>query len=578
MSIRRAPNNTREIIEFPGSTDVISTIISPETHDALGDNYLHPTAIDNVNWTSPTYEDLNFKDFVKDVVSLDVFTGEVEPEFSISESGCQICFWVKIRVSIWAQATGWGFCYVIPECREEEPLEIPPPVPPPPNHSPPPVPPPPHGKICCIPRSLHLSGVSQTNYYDDGAFTDYVGNLYYPAGCYVQLISRFTGFLRFSQTSRHTTASSWYKLPSDKDRWEDYIGAITDCTTSSALVTKQQELRQQGYTIFGTYEYISLKYPADEKNPGGSETRFTSVLNYSANWEKCTDGEKPSPPPPPPEDEDMNCCRNQRDNEELLRKIAAAVGVGKFPVSLPTSYLNSISGSTSLGSIPEIQVHQFKNNDAVLGSFPLDIEFEDIDPESGGNQKRKISIENLAEGIAELFALGVKTSVDADNVLEGLLRLIPEVLSTKAAVLIAQSYAKANADFLGYRGNETTWNVPINFKSDLEGAENLKGLFRKSTAKIKVFKNEEKASMLEYLQRLMFAAGLVKEQFLHKDSSELAYSLEDEIAKGGDVSEDFQLSWDRFIELLNTDKTFNRSEGAPRPKAREVPFVNPDPS
>lgn len=540
------------------------TIINPEEHDALDDSYLTPTGIDGLDWASPTYEDLDFYEFLKDAVSGDIFTGELDVEFSVSPDGCQICFWVKLRVSIWKQATGWGFCQTLKKCLE-------PPPPPPPPDWPPGIPKPP-------PLPGYATEVVATSKVD-----------------YQLLISSrcpkgsSSDLSRPSSTYRHTLYLT------GNEAWKIHKRSETLTTRGKCKKGVARTLLQQNnFCTIDLVDSLSgrrvYRWGVDffQGQSGYISGSSGDIRNIDALFGTYPTSFKPIKPPPEPNfppppyfevDNDMKCCRNQRDNEALLRKIAQAVGIKDFPASLPKSYLNNIGGQTRILSIPQMVAHLFLNVDAVLGSFPLDIEIEDIDPETKGQQTRKIEIENLAEGIAELFALSVKTSVDADNILEGLLRLIPEVLSTKAATLIAQSYARANADFLGYKGNEDVQKVPINFKSDLEGAENLTGLFQSEKVDIKVWKNESKESLMDYLQRLMFAAGLVKASLLHNDSSDLTYTLEDEVAQKAAedaASEDFQMTWDRFVELVNTDGVFNRSEGAPRPKAREVPARNLD--
>jgi hypothetical protein len=565
--IRKRPDRSQN----PSRNENIIDLLLGE-HDYLGDeNHLAPTGIDGLDLTSPTYEDLDFGDFIEDALSLDIFTAEAEIEFSISKDGCQVCFWVKLRVSIYQQATGWGACYTRKECRQPpEPPPLPPDYPPG-VPAPPPVPK--KGGLTKLIIKIENRSVSNS-VCPEGKSSD----LSKTPGTYTVTLG-LTGTERWSVKKKSTTLKTEGKCKGGKNKflfqtntgYDLYLSRFDNFETN--FIYKTSIL-----IIQGKWGYIS--------GSSGDIRVYTDVFygSYPIGMESLGDfgddetEDRYNPPPPPPENEDeMSCCRNSRDNEALLRKIAKAVGTQDFPVRLPKNYLNTINGSVTLNSIPQIQAHQFVNNDAVFGSFPLDIEIEDIDPETKGQQTKKIRIENLAEAIAELFVLSVKTSVDADNVLEGLLRLIPEILSVKAAGLITQSYSKANADFLGYRGNEKTHNISMNFETDIDQAANLKGLFKESNTAIKLWKNENKESLVDYLQRLMFAAGLVKAAFLHKDSSELTYSLEDEIANA-EGSEDFKLTWDRFIELLNTNKVFNRSEGSPRPKARAVPFQNPDPS
>jgi hypothetical protein len=203
--------------------------------------------------------------------------------------------------------------------------------------------------------------------------------------------------------------------------------------------------------------------------------------------------------------------------------------------------------------------------DALAGEFPVEIEIKDIDPATEGDQKQKVKLFNIAESLAEMYALTVKNTVNSDVHTNFLIRMVSELIATKNATLITQDYAKANADFLGYEGNPTRRKIPYSF--DVEGRESLDKLLKNSEKEIEGWESKTKDTALEYFHRLMFAAGIIKAVYYRtpRDLDRMMKELERAIDPDGDDAVRDDAAWDAFLNAIN-DPANRFNQNAPKPK------------
>jgi hypothetical protein len=276
----------------------------------------------------------------------------------------------------------------------------------------------------------------------------------------------------------------------------------------------------------------------------------------------------PPPPLPPPfgRDDDRkkrgnnkmccNDCRDSKDNTDALlkelREIRKVLGTGKLETALNaavgigdgsiTALINRIARRIGTESypieVPESLIQGFgdkilkiQNNaeylawltyqiDGLVGQFPIEIQVKDIDPLTAGDQTKKIQLPNIAEAIAEMYGLSLKSTVNQEIELNMLLRLAAEVIATKNGMVVTQDYARANANFLGYKANYKARELDYNF--DFAGA-NLDSRAKEPIVLEKLLKTvkgfvqgwelEDKETVVGFLQKLMFSAGMIKAVF-----------------------------------------------------------------
>ena len=346
-----------------------------------------------------------------------------------------------------------------------------------------------------------------------------------------------------------------------------------------------------------------------------------SIVGYSyitgIFFPPCKDGKNPPPGPPPPIQLDPepnnrerskgknNMCCNEcaeanektdrllRDIKEIKKALGtgqldkalnAAVGIGdgsvtgivnliakrlgtnRYPIEVPESLLTGVGDKVQkVESITDFTYWLTHQLDALIGEFPIDIEIKDIDPLTEGDQKKKVQLPNLAETVAELYGLALKSSVNQEVDQAMLLRLATEVIAVKNGVAITQDYVKANTKFLGYRGNPAARELTYNFdfsSIDLNNKEQtvtIDKILKTTKAYIQGWENEDKDTAQNFFQKLMFSAGIIKAVFFRdkkqvREMGQQAKSmLQDDL--------DNNRRWKEFLQSINSPNSeYNKNQ------------------
>jgi len=258
-----------------------------------------------------------------------------------------------------------------------------------------------------------------------------------------------------------------------------------------------------------------------------------------------------APPPAnqPLPGKDMGCCD---ETLELLEAIYTRLGVDEFPVKAPALLVQENEAESTLENHAQLWEWQARNLDALMGQFPIKIKVKDSDPTTEGNQEVEIKLPNVAETLAELFGLVYQAETNGDLLVEMLLRLIPEVLSTKNAALIGQSYSKANSSALGYKINSKEVEVDYNF--DLEESQSLPRFLRESKKRLTVPQDDSRESIIDIMAKLEFAAGIIKSAFYvaPSETGRLLESIETMIGDEA-LSIPNKEKWRDWLQRMNRD-------------------------
>lgn len=230
-------------------------------------------------------------------------------------------------------------------------------------------------------------------------------------------------------------------------------------------------------------------------------------------------------------------------------------GIHEFPTQVAETMSTYSDGeeTISIYNLSSYIAWFIRQFDMLVGQFPIEIEIEDTDPATKGNQTKKVELPNLSEALAELYGVALTGSTNADLAINFLMRLSAEVIATKNSSLITQDYAKANASFLGYRGNPKQREIDYAFNP--QRLDSLEEFLQNSKASIVGWSEDDKESVVGYLQRLAFSAGIIKAAFMRnsKQINRLANEMKALLAN----PEDEEL-WKKFIaEINNPESTFN---------------------
>lgn len=230
-------------------------------------------------------------------------------------------------------------------------------------------------------------------------------------------------------------------------------------------------------------------------------------------------------------------------------------GLHRLPAKVP-KHLTDDRGSNQQITINDAQSWQewlVGQMDALFGEFPVKIKVKSED----GQQQTDMEFGNLAEAIAELIGLMLATSSDADLAANLALRAAVEASKAGNAALIAQDYAKANAEYLGYRGNEIGRKVKSSFTP---GKRKASEILQPSEQTIPGWKFDGDETLQVALKTLVMASQIIK--------SALSFSASGENDLVGDATRaESQAAADKADETWNQFLTDRRVP----PANRDVP-------
>lgn len=327
-------------------------------------------------------------------------------------------------------------------------------------------------------------------------------------------------------------------------------------------------------------EYIAEALYIKPNNPGRPPRRFAiqEFYHYFFNDGTPFEGQRDGPlipwgpaepisfPPPSKVMARKGCSCDEI--YKMLRVIYRLLGHDVFPVHLPSSLFSYTDGREPLVTNNYIETLMWfiKQFDGLVGQFPIEIEIEDIDPTTQGKQTKKIELPNISEALAETYGLAVESTVNSDIAISFLMRLAAEAIATKNAALITQDYAKANAEYLGYKGNPK--DREVNYAFNPKQLDNLEQILSEQTFKIVGWENKDENSVAVYLAKLMFSAGIIKETFYRNSKTDKLADILNRLTKKGDESSD--ADWQEFLNYINfSDSFLNKEQKYPQPKLRD---------
>lgn len=320
----------------------------------------------------------------------------------------------------------------------------------------------------------------------------------------------------------------------------EQLGAIR----KAQCIAEENEFSKKTYQILGGDDWFpSDKNGAIPKKPKRFDKFDASFRKIAETNFKVTDKER-------------ELAAESRSLPELLNNCFGSLyyrtGIHEFPTQV------SETMSTYSDSEPEISIYNLSNYlawfirqfDLLVGQFPIEIEIEDTDPATKGNQTKKVELPNLSEALAELYGVAITGSTNADLAINFLMRLSSEVIATKNSSLITQDYAKANASFLGYRGNPKQREIDYSFNP--AKLDSLEDFLQNSKGSIVGWSEDDPESVVGYLQKLAFSAGIIKAAFL-RNSGQLNRLAKEMQALFSNPEE--EKIWKAFIEEINNPES-----------------------
>ena len=209
-------------------------------------------------------------------------------------------------------------------------------------------------------------------------------------------------------------------------------------------------------------------------------------------------------PPPPKNLGDDMCCNETKQMMQLILK-----RLGEVPAIVPRNLTNHNEGEIQVNSLAEFHAYTVKQLDALVGQFPISIEIEDSDLTEEGNQKKVAWMPNIAEALAEIVGMLLALRAESDANLNATIRGLIETGSAKQVAFQAYEYAKANAEFLAYKGKQVERKIPFMFKP---GEQQLDKMLQETEVKVKGWENDDKEDIKDILYPVLELAAMWKAQ------------------------------------------------------------------
>jgi hypothetical protein len=569
--MRRPSRETRKNADQGNQPQPIESPDITLGRDQIDENRLHPTPIPGINLLEPNLELVDPSDwFLQPIRGNNIELGGID--FTVSDNGCMIC--VSVRGTLgWLTASegnGVGFCYIKPECRKE------PPPPPPPPGEPPGLPTKenplllPAGEYILTREILWKSETSPLC--SGGAPIEEFSETGYGSGHGLTFRSN-SGFSVYGTKESVSfppggAFSHFYKCDPRKP-WEWKYSE-----NNTYLVIHDQDdpvappgLSWSGITVASFSGAYNGKPGLNVSSYITTNWKFTRSDGevYSPENDDDNNNNDEQPPPKPPENDKMACCRNQTNSDALLRKIAKCVGTHQLPATMPESFNRLVNGTTRISTIPEFQQWLGVQLSDLIGEFPKKIKIKDASLLEDGDQGVEIELMNLSEAIADMYGTSVRGTAVNEVLMAFATRMAVEICSVKAATLVGQSYSKATALALGYKMEEEKELIPFGFNLTAD-AEKLEDFLENTEKKITVWKCKEPSSAWEYLERLMYVAGLIKAKTLRKESSTIDDTI-NRIVDSGFLTGD---KFDNFVNKLKETGFYNLDGTMRKPDVEEI--------
>ncbi len=171
-------------------------------------------------------------------------------------------------------------------------------------------------------------------------------------------------------------------------------------------------------------------------------------------------------------------------------------GFHRLPAKTLKSLINNNDGNQEITIYDTFswQEYLIKQVDALVGEFPIKIKYQGVDS-AGEPTEQDIELGNISVAIAEILGLNLTMAHDADVAVNIGMKTLIEARNAANAAIVAVDYGQANAEYLGYKGNQTQKEVDCTFTPL---ATNLRDALRPSTQKIIGWSNEDKETLIEF--------------------------------------------------------------------------------
>lgn len=193
---------------------------------------------------------------------------------------------------------------------------------------------------------------------------------------------------------------------------------------------------------------------------------------------------------------------------QLIAAINAVIyargGYGRFPAKVPQSLVKDRAAGemTTLEDAMSWQEWLIKQIDGMVGQFPVQLKLKDKE-----GRVSTVELKNIAEAFAETTGLLLAIAADSDFAAQIAMKATLEAARGANAAIVTQDYARAIAQYLGFKANQKERRVKVSFTP---GAEDKDTFLEPSESKLVGYQLEQDETLQVALNRLLLAAGIIQ--------------------------------------------------------------------
>lgn len=256
-------------------------------------------------------------------------------------------------------------------------------------------------------------------------------------------------------------------------------------------------------------------------------------------------------------------------------KIRTGTGVDLFPSSIP-AHLNGKSGaSRNLSNLADQNLWIVEALDSVLGAYPNRTSVTGAD-----GSVNELLGDSISDDLAEIKGMLMGLTIDSSEILHTASRTLLQAGSATQQAHLAQRYAQANAEFLGYQGSPRPTEIPLTYTP---GANPFEGLLTESKAKIQGWQNEDKQDLKGIFLELLQAAAIIRAVYWRRLNpredfgTQIKQNIRQQSAGIDTVGQDQTDDWAQYLERVEQgfsaqtgDQTPYGRDQTERPRIRDV--------
>jgi hypothetical protein len=243
------------------------------------------------------------------------------------------------------------------------------------------------------------------------------------------------------------------------------------------------------------------------------------------------------------------------------------LGLHRLPAELPEFLFNEGKEEkddkpVKIADLMSLNEWLIKNLDALFGEFPLKIKYKNLE-----GKEETLQVDNIAETLAEIIGLSINIATDADtSVAIGFKNLIEATKASNAAI-VAGDYARANSEYLGYKGREINREVKLTYTPN---KNSIIEALKPSKSNLVGFEIQDNENLQEQIAKLLIVTQIIKSAFYfpYRPGDTLTGdSIREQKEKDKEKADE---DWEDLLKELNNPSGVNKIPGNPKPRIRDI--------